>query len=152
METGVTICDEYLAFAALTDNLPQEIGHDQIAVTPTAYGRLLRGLYSHGHPEQSSTGRLSRLVQQMSPESQAKLLEPDPRILAILDSRPFLNSTARISVECGLSWMAAEMAAAAIHHRVGLSYGIAKNIPPKMHTLLSTEGLLGIRLVDVTSA
>ncbi len=34
------VCDEYLALAALTNNLPQEIGQDQIAATPTAYDLL----------------------------------------------------------------------------------------------------------------
>ena len=143
-ETGVIVCDEYLAFAALTHNLPQEIGHDQVAVTPTAYGRLLRRLHNSGRP-----GQNSQLVSQLSPGDQAALLDPDPQVAMILDTRPYLNSVAKISVNYGLSWMAAEMAAAAIHHHALLYYGRPDNVPPRMHTVLKSEPLVGIRITDV---
>ena len=146
------VCDEYLAFAALTDNLPQEIGQNQIAATPTAFGRLLRRLHNPSHPDQSPSRQISHLMRQMSPDDKAALLHPDPRIVVILDSRPYLNITARLSVEHGLSWMAAEMAAAAIHHRAILHYGQTRNVPPRMHTLLTSEDLLGIRVSDVWTA
>lgn len=143
------VCDEYLALAALTNNLPQEISHYQIAVTPVAYGRLLRRLHNSGYPDQSIPGQISQLVRQMSPNAQAALIKPDPRVAVILDTRPYLNEVAKISVEYGLSWMAAEMAAAAIHHRALLYYGTPENVPPRMHTLLTSEELLGIRVSDV---
>ena len=143
------VCDEYSALAALTDKLPQELAQDQIAVTPTAYGRLLRGLYNPGKPDQTTPGQISQLVRQLPPGDQAALLDLDPLVAVVLDTRPFLNSVARLSVKYGLSWMAAEMAAAAIHHRVFLHYGRLDNVPPRMHTLLTGEELLGIRVSEV---
>ena len=143
------VCDEYSALAALTDKLPQEFDQDQIAVTPTAYGRLLRGLHNPGHPDQTTPGQISQLVKHLPPDDQAALVDPDPQVAVVLDTRPFLNSVARISVEYGLSWMAAEMAAAAIHHRALLCYGRPDNVPPRMHTLLNGEPLVGIRITDV---
>ena len=143
------VCDEYLALAALTHNLPQEIDHDQIAVTPTAYGRLLRRLHKPSHPDQVNSGQFSQLVRRLSRDAQAAIVEPDPRVVEILDTRPYLNDVAKISVEYGLSWMAAEMAAAAIHHRALLCYGRSDNVPPRMRSLLNNEPLVGIRITDV---
>lgn len=143
------VCDEYLAFAALTHNLPQEVGLDQVAVTPTAYGRLLRRLHSPGHPGQTNPSHFSQLVRHMLPDDRAALLDPDPQVALILDTRTYLNSVAKISVEYGLSWMAAEMAAAAIHHRALLYYGSPDNVPPRMHAVLKSESLIGIRVSDV---
>ncbi len=143
------VCDEYLAFAALTHNLPQEVGHDQVAVTPTAYGRLLRRLHSPGHPGQTNPSHFSQLVRHMLPDDRAALLDPDPQVALILDTRTYLNSIAKISVGYGLSWMAAEMAAAAIHHRALLCYGNPDNVPPRMHAVLKSEPLIGIRVSDV---
>lgn len=143
------VCDEYLALAALRDNLPLEIGQNQVAVTPTAYGRLLRRLHSPGHPDQTNPSQFSQLVRQMSPNAQASIADPDPQVVKILDTRPYLNEVAKISVEYGLSWMAAEMAAAAVHHRALLYYGRPENVPPRMHILLNSEPLIGIRIMDV---
>lgn len=143
------VCDEYLALAALRDNLPQEIGHNRVAVTPAAYGRLLRRLHNPGHPDQANPSQFSQLVRRLSPDARAAIVDPDPQVVEILDTRHYLNEIAKLSVEYGLSWMAAEMAAAAIHHRALLCYGRPDNVPPRMHTLLDTEPIVGIWITDV---
>lgn len=146
------ICDEYLTFAALTNNLPTEIENEQIHTTPTAYGRLLRGIHNPGWPGQPNHGRLRQLVSKMSPSGQAALIEPDPDVVMILDPRPSLDTTARISVEHGLSWMAAEMVAAAIRYRAPLYYGREQNVPPRIHQLRAQENLRGIHVARPLTA
>ena len=111
------VCDEYLALAALSNNLPPNIADEQIATTPAAWLRLLRAFHNLDYPLRPSQGQLGQLLSQLNPDSLAELATPDPQLLRLLDPRPFLSASARLTVVYRLSYMAAEMAAAAMKER-----------------------------------
>lgn len=140
------VCDEYLALAALSHNLPPDISGEQIATTPAAWLRMLRAFHNLDFPLRPSSGRLSQLLSQLSPNELASLTEPDPRLLALLDPRPLLGPAARLTVVYRLSYMAAEMAAAAIFHQAPLHFSSRRNVPPGLYHLLPDEGLPGIHV------
>ena len=142
------VCDEYLALAALSNNLPHDIAEERIATTPAAWLRLLRAFHNLDYPLQTSRGQLSQLLSQLSPDSLAELATPDPQRLTLLDPRPFLSASARLTLVYRLSYMAAEMAAASVHHRAPLYFSRERNVPPGLYHLLPDESLPDIRIIS----
>ena len=129
------ICDEYLASAAIGGSRPEEFVEEELATTPVAYGRYLRAVYKLATGEVAPEGALTRMVRRLSPEAKARLATPDPRVVRILDPRPFLGTTARLASRYPLSWMVAEMAAAAIFHDAPLWFSHERNVPPRLDEL-----------------
>ena len=140
------ICDEYLALAALSENLPFSTEARPVATTPAAWSRALRSRLRVERPRQVVTGQLSELIGRLSPDGRAKLATPDPRLLDILDPRPFLDISARLAVEYRLSYMAAEMAAASIFHQAPLHFATEGNVPPGIRDLLQFEDFPGLSI------
>ena len=140
------ICDEYLALAALSENLPFSTTARSVATTPAAWSRVLRSRHRAHSTHHITAGRLNALINQLSPDCQAKLTTPSPQLLNILDPRPFLDTSARLTIKYRLSYMAAEMAAAAIFHNVALYFARERNVPPGIRDLLEHENLPGIHI------
>lgn len=138
------ICDEYLALAALRKSPPVQTSQERIAITPAAWARALRSRHNIDNPQQVVGGQLSHIIRRLSPADRAQLSRPDPRLLAILDPRPFLDNTARLSAVYRLSYMAAEMAAASIYHQAPLLFAVEGNVPPGIRDLLQFEDLPGL--------
>ncbi|MDE0605465.1 MAG: hypothetical protein OXI18_13780 [bacterium] len=138
------ICDEYLALAALRKSSPLQNSQEQIAITPAAWTRALRSRHNIDNPQQVVEGQLSDIIGRLSPDGRAKLATPDPRVLTILDPRPFLDTTARLSAVYRMSYMAAEMAAASIFHQAPLLFAVEGNVPPGIRDLLQFEDLPGL--------
>lgn len=135
------ICDEYLALAALSNNLPQRIADEQIATTPAAWSRVLRAQHRQSRPKGIGRGQLGRIIDQLTPDGRSQLAAPDPWRLSLLDPRPFLSSSARLAVVHPLSYMAAEMAAASLFHQAPLHFQSERNVPPGFRDLLREENL-----------
>lgn len=140
------ICDEYLALAALRKNPQLQTSQEQVAITPAAWTRALRSRHNIDNAHQVVEGQLSHIIRRLSPADRAQLSRPDPRLLLVLDPRPFLDTTARVSAEYRLSYMAAEMAAAAIYHQAPLHFAAEGNVPPGIRDLLQFENLPGLRV------
>ena len=141
------ICDEYLALAALSENFPISTAAGPVAITPAAWSRVLRSRHRVDDPRQVAIGQLSELISRLSPDGRAKLAMPDPSLLEIVDPRPFLDTAARLAVSYRLSYMAAEMASAALFHRAPLHFASELNVPPGIRALLQYENLPGIHII-----
>lgn len=145
------VCDEYLAFAAVAGTLPAELDREHLATTHSTYARLLRVIHRLDDAGFVHEGQLSRLVRRLPPDDRSKLVAPDPDLVRILDPRPFLDVTARVSALQPLSWMVAELAAAAIFHGAPLWFGHEQNVPPRVHELLDDGGLTGLHVSEFFS-
>lgn len=142
------VCDEYLALAALSNNLPQRIADEQIATTPAAWSRVLRALHRQSRPKVIGRGQLGRIIDQLTPDGRSQLAAPDPRRLTLLDPRQFLSASACLAVLHPLSYMAAEMAAASIFHQAPLHFLNERNVPPGISGLLREENLPEIVIIN----
>lgn len=122
------IVDDRLALDVLSGRL--EIG--QCATTWGFHYRLTRALGNA-----FGRGRLSREAES---GVRAVVAHPPWRLLAVLDPREVTESAAEMSLRHGLNLLAAEMVAAAVHHRAEL-YLSSGNIGRSWADILAAEGV-----------
>lgn len=135
------VCDEYLAIAVVSGTLPPTLAEQTLATTHSTYGRLLRVIEALGNTDSPYVGKLSRLVQQWSEDEREQFrVAPSIGTIDLLDPRPFLGRTAHLSARFRVSWLAAELLAAALHHQASLWVGDKQNLPRGIAEIVAVEG------------
>lgn len=135
------VCDEYLAISAVSETLPPTLAGQTLVTTHSTYGRLLRVIEALGVSDSPYVGKLSRLVRQWSEDEREQFrVAPHIGTIALLDPRPFLGTTAHLSARHRVSWLAAELLAAALHHQAPLWVGDEQNLPRGISAITAAEG------------
>lgn len=116
------LIDEYLTVRVLLGAWPDGLPDDDLVLPASRHWRLLQAL--HG----PRGGRLSRLLDQLSPAGRDSLRHPHPEVLQVLDPRPLLDEAAAIAARYGgTGLLIAESLAAGLHHG-GLWFGTNHNV------------------------
>ncbi|HET6793692.1 MAG TPA: hypothetical protein VFH45_04585 [Acidimicrobiales bacterium] len=123
------IVDDRLSLEALGGRLAMD---EPPATTWTFHYRLLRALHDGGR-----WGSLSRTATQ---DALRVATEPPSSRLQVLDPRPFTGEAAVLAVRHGLNLLAAELMAAARHHRAGVHLS-APNIGRRWPEVMAAEGI-----------
>ena len=72
-------------------------------------------------------------MRQLSPAARSELVAPRGDIFEVLDFREHAPTAARVAQRFNYNWLVADLVGAAIHYRVGLTFGNAQNVPPAIH-------------------
>ena len=127
------IVDEYIAVRVVLDLWPEEMPDDDVALPTVGHWRLLQALHN------PRGGQLSRILALLSEQDRAALRWPHPEVLQVLDSRPLLDSAARLAGRFGGSLRNAEILAAGVANHAELWFGAGANIGPAITA--GAEGL-----------
>lgn len=132
------VIDEYLVVRSLTGRVSGELLEDDLALPTSRQWRLLQAL--HG----DRSGRLSRLLSQLSESGRLAVRFPHPEVFQVLDPRPLLDEAAGLAAQFnGTGWLVAESLVAARHHGQTLWFGETSNVG---HLLRRAAGELGVRI------
>jgi hypothetical protein len=118
----VIVIDEYLAVALAGGEWPAELVDDDIGLPASRHWRLLQALHHR------RGGRLSSILEQLSPAGLDIVRHPHPEILQVLDPRPLLDQAAiRAARYGGTGLLTAETLAAGLVHG-SLYFGLPTNV------------------------
>jgi hypothetical protein len=127
------IVDEYIAVRVVLGLWPESMPDDDVAIPTMGHWRLLQALH---HPR---GGQLTRILAPLSEQDRAALRWPHPEVLQVLDSRPLLDSAARLAARYGGGLRNAEVLAAGVANHAELWFGAGANIGPAITA--GAEGL-----------
>ena len=112
------VVDEYAALPALAGRPLAALSGSPLALTYGRAYRLTRALLDPGPGRLQVRGRFTRLLDALTPADhealQARLADPDPAFLSIVDPRPLIRTTGAIQNTYALSLLQAETIAAAV--------------------------------------
>lgn len=129
------VIDEYLAVRVLLAPWPEGLPDDDLGLPTTRHWRLLQAL--HG----ARGGRLSRLLDELSPAGRDSLRHPHPEVLQVLDPRPLLDTAAAIAARYGGTGLLVAETLAVGLSQGALWFGTEQNVG---RLLRRTAGDLGI--------
>ena len=155
------ICDDYLALRVIVAGRPASIPtNEHLAMTPSTWWRLLRPAHtildtrSQGTAPEI-TGVFSRIFAASSNPQIEAIIDPNPQIIEILDSRPLLSLAASLGTNNTTptrrsgSLNGLESLAAAVHHNGALWYGRERNVEPFIANRAPQLGI-DINIIDPT--
>lgn len=135
------IVDEYIAVRVVLGMWPEGMPDDDVTLPTMGHWRVLQALHN------PRGGQLTRILAPLSEPDRAALRWPHPEVLQVLDSRPLLDSAARLAARYGGGWRSAEVLAAGVSNHAELWFGTGANIGPAI-----TAGAEGLGLSVHVSA
>ena len=126
------ICDQYVAIRAVAGALPEQLRDERLAMVSAHWWILLRAEARLRDPADVTTGQLGGLIRALSPAARAELVAPRGDIFEVLDFREHAATAAHVAQEFNYNWLVADLAGAAIHHQVALTFGKVQNVPPAL--------------------